>query len=366
MENVHYLLRLISVNGIGNKRILNLVDTFGSFEAIFNTSIRKIADVIGLDYEMAAQIKDDACKRFADNQIAEAKKKDFRIVTYWSLDYPECLKRIFNPPVILFYKGEILKKDLNSIAVVGMRRPSQYGKKATEYFCEELISHGITIVSGMARGIDSIAHRCCLHNKGRTLAVLGSGLDVCYPPENRELFRDIITSGAVISEFPLHTPPNKENFPRRNRLISGLSKGTLVIEGGIKSGALITAYYALDQGKEVFAVPGNINSKKSKGPHKLIKEGAKLTENIEDIIEEISTFENIHKQAESFKNKDDILKILSSEEVKLWNVLTNQPAHIDTIAIKAGISTSQALSLLLSMELKDCVKQITGMKFIRN
>jgi len=366
MENLHYLLRLIGVNGIGNKRILTLFENFGSFESVFNAPVRDISNIIGLDYEIVAQIKEDTFKRFADNQIAEAKKKNFKIMTYWSPDYPECLKRIFNPPVILFYKGHMLKEDFNSIAVVGMRMPSQYGKKATEYFCKELISRDITITSGMARGIDSTAHRCCLKNKGRTLAILGSGLNVCYPPENKELFRDIIQSGAVISEFPLHTPPNKENFPRRNRLISGLSKGTLVIEGGIKSGALITAYYALDQGKEVFAVPGNINSKGSKGTHKLIKEGAKLVENIEDILVEISCFESIYRSASSTKNEDEILKSLSSEEVKLWDVLTSEPIHIDKIAIKAGISTSEALSLLLSMELKDCVKQITGMKFIKN
>ncbi|MFO7889806.1 MAG: DNA-processing protein DprA [bacterium] len=366
MDELYNLLRLIGVNGIGNKRILKLVKSLGSLDSVFKASVQEIIDFTGVKYEIASQIRKDTYKRFADKQISEVKKNNFSVLTYWSPDYPDTLKRLFNPPVILFYKGDIQKKDFNSIAVVGMRMPSQYGKRATEYFCKELISYGITIVSGMARGIDSVAHRCSLQNKGRTLAILGSGLDVCYPPENKELFRNIVKSGAVISEFPLHTPPNKENFPRRNRLISAFSKGTLVVEGGIKSGALITAYYALDQGKEVFAVPGKINSKKSKGPHKLIKEGAKLVERVDDILEEISSFESINRSVSSYKDENEILKALSSEEVKLWDVLTSDPIHIDTIAIKAGISTSEALSLLLSMELKDCVKQITGMKFIRN
>ncbi len=366
MKELYYLLRLLAVNGIGNKRILNLVNTFGSLESIFKASNREIADLLGIDYEIAAQIKKDKFKKFADKQISEVKEKNINVLTYWSSDYPEILKRIFSPPVILFYKGDIQKKDINSISVVGMRMPSRYGKQVTEYFCTELVSRGITIVSGMARGIDSIAHRCSLKNNGRTLAVLGSGLDVCYPPENRELFRDIIKSGAVISEFPLHTPPNKENFPRRNRLISGFSKGTLVVEGGSKSGSLITAYYALEQGKEVFAVPGNINSKRSQGTHMLIKEGAKLVEKVDDILEEISAFKGKEKSTNNYRSESEVIKILTDDEVRVWDVLTDEPVHIDEIAIKAGMSTSEALTLLLSMELKDCIRQITGMKFIRS
>jgi len=364
MEKLYNLLRLIGVNGIGNKRILKLYNFFGSLDVIFKASTQEIMNLIGIDYDTAVQIKDDTYKRFADKQISEIKKKNFKVLTYWSSDYPLPLKRIFNPPVVLFYKGTIEEKDFNSISVVGMRMPSQYGKQATEYFCTELVSRDITIISGMARGIDTIAHRCSLKNKGRTLAVLGSGLNVCYPPENRKLFNDITKSGAVISEFPLYTPPNKENFPRRNRIISALSKGTLVVEGGVKSGALITAYFALDQGKEVFAVPGNINNTKSRGTHKLIKEGAKLVEVVNDILEEIPVFQDKNKPI--YEQDEEIVKNLTSEEVRLWEVLTAEPIHIDKIALKAGISTSEALTLLLSMELKDCVRQLTGMKFIRN
>ena len=364
MEKLYNLLRLIGVNGIGNKRILKLYKSFGSLDAIFSASTQEIIDLIGIDCDTAVQIKEDTYKRFADKQISEIKKKNFKVLTYWSSGYPLPLKRIFNPPVILFYKGAIEEKDFNSISVVGMRMPSQYGKQATEYFCTELVSRGITIISGMARGIDTIAHQCSLKNKGRTLAVLGSGLNVCYPPENRKLFNDIIKSGAVISEFPLYTPPNKENFPRRNRIISALSKGTLVVEGGVKSGALITAYFALDQGKEVFAVPGNINNTKSRGTHKLIKEGAKLVEVVDDILEEIPVFQDKNKRI--YEQNEEIVKSLTSEEVRLWEVLSAEPIHIDKIALKAGISTSEALTLLLSMELKDCVRQLTGMKFIRN
>lgn len=366
MDELYNLLRLIGINGIGNKRILKLVNSLGSLDSVFKASKQDIIDITGVDYETASQIIKDKYKKFADMQISQLKKTNIKVLTYWSVHYPDVLKRIFNPPVILFYKGDIHENDFNSIAVVGMRIPSQYGKKATEYFCKELTAYGITIVSGMARGIDSIAHRCCLQNKGRTLAVLGSGLDICYPPENRDLFKDIIKSGAVISEFPLHTPPNKENFPRRNRLISAFSKGTLVIEGGIKSGALITAYYALDQGKEVFAVPGNINSKKSQGTHKLIKEGAKLAERVDDILEEIPTFQKSENNSLKNRKVKKILKNLTNEELKIWKVLSDEPIHIDKIALMAEMSTSEVLAVLLSMELKDYIKQITGMKFVKN
>lgn len=363
MDEIYFLLRLLSVPGIGNQRVKQLVKKFEDPGSIFKVSAKEISRRGDLKYNIARRIKKDEYDKTAEKQTNEIRSRDVKVISYLSAQYPESLKRIYNSPVLLYVKGSILKEDENSISIVGMRTPSQYGQKAAEYFSRELSRRGITIISGMARGIDSFAHKGAIRHKGRTIAVLGSGLNVIYPPENRRLYQSIIESGAVVSEFPFNTPPNPENFPKRNRIISGLSKGTLVIEAGEKSGSLITAYLALEQGREVFAVPGLINGIKSRGTHKLIKEGAKLVENIEDILEEIPALSGRVTDDNSMKK---IIQDLSENELKLWNILSDIPLHIDNIASTSGMSTSAALSLLLSMELNNSVKQLSGMKFKRN
>ncbi len=355
------LLCLISVPGVGLHRIRNLIGRFGDSKCVLEADITELNQVEGIDDKTAKSIKHQANQKFAEDQLRFAQKDDIQIVTFWDRSYPEILKKIYDPPIVLFVKGRLEISD--GIAIVGTRSPSKTGQWAAEHFSKGFVENDITVVSGMARGIDTWAHRGAVQHNGRTIAVLGSGVDVIYPPENRKLYHQIIEQGAVISEFPIRTEPKSVHFPRRNRIISGLSLGTVVVEAGQKSGALITAYMALEQGREVFAIPGSIRNLKSRGTHRLIKEGAKLVENVEDVYAEIPGLKK--KGVEKKKQRTDVAELLSTSEMQLWNVLSDEPTHIDQIAEQAKIHTSEALSHLLSMELKNCVRQLSGMKFIR-
>jgi DNA processing protein len=355
------LLSLISVSGVGPYRIRNLIGRFGDPKCVLEADISELCQVDGIDEKTAKSIKNQTDPKFAENQLQLAEKENIQIMTFWDRSYPEILKKIYDPPIVLFIKGSLENTD--GIAIVGTRSPSKTGQWAAEHFSKGFVENDITIVSGMARGIDTWAHRGAVRDNGRTIAVLGSGVDVIYPPENRILYHKIIEKGAVISEFPIRTEPKSVHFPRRNRIISGLSLGTVVVEAGEKSGALITAYMALEQGREVFAVPGSIRNLKSRGTHRLIKEGAKLVENVEDVYSELPGLKK--KEIDKKKRRTDMAELLSASEMKLWNVLSEEPTHIDQIAEQAKIHTSEALAHLLSMELKNCVRQISGMKFIR-
>jgi len=361
MHDVHSLLHLASISGVGSQRIRNLVGHFGSSKAVLDASIQELCEVDGIDKKTARSIKSQITPQFAEEQISLTEKHGAKIVTFWDSDYPEILKTIHDPPILLYVKGELDGKEEKRIAVVGMRSPSQYGRWVAERFGEDLARQGISVVSGMARGIDTASHRGALRGNGKTLAVLGCGVDVIYPPENRDLYHQIADQGAVISEFPMKTEPLGVHFPRRNRIISGLCRGTVVVEAGNKSGALITAYMALEQGREVFAVPGNIRSLKCRGTHRLIKQGAKLIESVEDIISEIPQWKEMEKR----RPKEAVSELLSSDEKKIWEVLSEEPIHIDRISSEAKMTTSEALALLLSLELKNCVKQLSGMMFVR-
>ena len=362
MIDPYDLLCLLSVPGIGPHRIRRLVGKFGTPASVLQTNVRELLRVEGIDEKTARIIKSKVDKAFADDQLSKAQKYGVKLLSYWDPRYPGLLKKIYDPPIILYIKGVIDGKSENKIAVVGTRSATSYGRWAAERIGEDLARQGIDVVSGMARGIDTMAHRGALKANGKTIAVLGSGLDVIYPPENRRLFNQIIQNGAVVSEFPLGTEPAAGHFPRRNRIISGLSLGTVVVEAGQKSGALITAFMALEQGRDVFAVPGSIRSQQSRGPHRLIKEGAKLIENVEDIIAEIPEWQ---KREAHDKQTKDIVESLATDEKKLWDVLSHEPLHIDQVAAQANVTTSEALALLLSMELKNCVQQLSGMMFVR-
>jgi DNA processing protein len=265
-------------------------------------------------------------------------------------------------------RGNLNKDDIN-IAIVGSRQASTYGRYTTERISRELALKGVTVVSGMARGIDSAAHRGAIAAHGKTIAILGSGLDVIYPPENKKLYEDIVQNGAVISEFPLGTPPRSTNFPARNRIISGMSYGVVIVEAGEKSGSLITARLALEQGREVFAVPGSIDAAGSRGTNKLIKQGAKLIENIDDILEEIlpqieqttalkppwtSNFEDMaNKNVETLNETDQII----------FDFVTESRIHIDDLISSTGLSSADILSALTTMELKGIIQQHPGKFF---
>jgi DNA processing protein len=276
-------------------------------------------------------------------------------------EYPQNLRYIYDPPQTIYVKGSLLLEDNLAIAIVGSRQASYYGLKNAESLAFELAAKGITIVSGLARGIDSAAHQGALKAKGRTIAVLGSGLNKIYPPENKKLAEEIAQNGAVLSEFPLDTPPLKENFPRRNRIISGLSLGVVVVEAAQKSGALITASCALEQGREVFALPGKIDSFTSQGTNDLIKQGAKLIQSSQDIVDELEPLRLLSGMPKETQKIPD----LPEEESKVYQLLSSEPMHIDELLEKSALSQGKLLTALMKLEYKKLIKELPGKRFVK-
>ncbi|OPY87770.1 MAG: hypothetical protein A4E72_01435 [Syntrophus sp. PtaU1.Bin208] len=381
MENneLIYWLALRSVNGIGNLSFKSLLESFASPYHVFRATYSELVRIPGIGPKTASSIKAFHNWQKLENELKELKKFQIRLVTCHDEEYPVILKNAYDYPPILYVKGCLEENDLN-IAMVGSRIASAYGIYTTERLARELALKGMTIVSGMARGIDSAAHRGALAGRGRTIAVLGCGLDVIYPPENKELCNKIADNGAVVSEFALGTPPNAPNFPMRNRIISGLSLGVVVVEANDRSGSLITARIAMEQGREVFAVPGSIDSSGSRGSHKLIREGAKLIENVDDILEEILP-QIKRSQRNSFPDRQkegtDIPKTerpdqktpipgpfskfsFSKNERMILNILTTKAVDIDSIIARSGLSVNETMSCLLNLELYDTILQLPG------
>ena len=303
----------------------------------------------------------DSVKR----ELAQVDQKKIKVTTFTDPEYPALLREIPDPPPYLYVCGKLDGSPRN-IAVVGSRNATEYGTSITQKLCADLSAFGITIISGMAVGIDTAAHRGALAGRGRTIAVLGSGLNNIYPSENVDLFKRISENGAVISEFTLDTQPEAHNFPIRNRIISGMSLGTVVAEATRKSGSLITARLAAEQNREVFAVPGSIQPFKSTGTHTLIKQGAKLVENAQDVLEELSAFidapEVIRHQDPNRKTQN--LSLLTPEELAVYKLLSPYPEHIDTIVRKTAIEPGKLLSILLQLELNGMVRQLPGKRFV--
>ena len=364
MFKVQDLLQLSSVPRIGPHKIRALISHFGDPAAVLRASPRDLIRVPGIERKLASNIVHNrAGEKFADDQLRRLNKIGGRIVTSWDQEYPDLLKKTYDPPTLLFVLGRCTSSDKNALAIVGTRRPSPYGQIVAELLSRSLAELGLTVVSGLARGIDTVAHSAALQTGGRTIAVIGSGLDVPYPPENKKLLDSIAQQGAVVSEFPMGTKPDATNFPRRNRIISGLSLGTVVIESCEDGGAMITASTALDQNREVFAVPGNITEKRSSGPNKLVREGrAKLVQRVEDILEELGPQMRHLLKAERSQEPQVELTLF---ERNILNVLSDQPLQIDRIAELAETSTADALVNLLSLEFKNLVRQLPGKIFIR-
>ena len=285
-QELTYWLALKWVEGVGHVTFKTLVQTFGSPQEVFDAPLSSLRNMEGIGQKTASHIKSFSKWQQVEHELALTHKHHVSIITYGDPLYPKNLLNIYDFPPFLYVKGTLREDDI-CIAVVGSRLASTYGRFSTERLCRELALKGVTIVSGLARGIDTAAHKGCLAAKGRTIAVLGCGMDIIYPKENKDLFEKIPLQGAIITEFPFGTPPNGPNFPARNRIISGLSLGVVVVEASYRSGSLITARVALEQGREVFAVPGSIDADGSKGTNKLIKDGAKLIESADDILEEI-------------------------------------------------------------------------------
>jgi len=365
-KNYYYISSILKLDGIGIQKTIQLLSSFEDLDFIANSNIESITTIESISPSQASQIlkinyDDNFIKSEFDKFASFLNKNNTVLVTFLDKDYPYLLKNIYSPPLYLYIKGGITKTDLSSVAIVGTRLPTSYGKMQAEYFASSLAKNNVTIVSGMARGIDTIAHRNAIQNGGRTIAVMGTGMDVIYPSENKNLFDSIIENGAVITEYDFETKPDSQNFPRRNRIISGLSLGTIVVETRKNGGAMHTANYAFDQNREVFAVPGNISSKLSEGTNQLIKENrAKLITTIDDVLNEL----NIPK----LKITSDEINIpeLNLFEEKIYQVINDDPKQVDEISSLAQINTSDCLVNLLGLEMKSLIRQLPGMFFIRN
>lgn len=368
LERLSYLKFLLSIEGIGPQKILSIVSKFDSIEKLLESSKASLNSIDGINTVLSNRIitsktNFNKIKDETEKEIVNLSKHSARIITYWDEDYPTLLKEIFYPPILLYLKGSLKKIENNTIAIVGTRMPTVYGKNQAEIFARELTNKNLVIVSGMARGIDSIVHQTVLQSGGNTIAVIGSGIDVIYPPENKKLFQQISEQGLIISEYSLGTKPDAQNFPKRNRIISGLTLGTLIIETRINGGAMQTAAYAIDQNREIFAIPGNINSKQSEGPNSLIQRGeAKLVFSAEDIIEELKSKLDV-KESKKFDRQQIELNLF---EEKLLSVLKEDPKHIDELSKITSMSVPDCLVNLLMLEFKGLVKQLPGKVFTLN
>jgi DNA processing protein len=359
MSELKYWLGFNFISGIGPAKIQALLGYFGSLERAWRATESELRD-IGFDGR-AIQSFEEARRTFdLEGYAQQVENNGAKVLTWEDPDYPELLREIPAAPPLIFLRGEFEPIDRWAVAVVGTRRLSAYGRQVTHELVSGLVRNGITIVSGLARGIDAVAHRTALDEGGRTIAVMACGIDKIYPPEHRDMARQIVDGrGVIITDYPLGAEPENTHFPARNRLISGLSLGVLVVEAGEKSGALITSRFALEQNREVFAVPGNINSPISVGTNRLIQQGAKLVLRVEDILEELN-LRMIADQAEA-----KVILPESAEEAALISQLSSQPTHVDELGRLTGMPSSLVSSTLTIMELKGMVQQVGGMNYVR-
>ncbi len=363
VDEIFYWLALSLTPGVGSTLIKRLVDQFDNPEAVFQAPMKELLRIEGLGEKVALEIIKGPLEKAVERELSLLKEVGGAILTLKDDAYPKRLRDIYDPPAVLYVRGELKKEDELAVSIVGSRKTSPYGRWITEKVSQELARHGVTIVSGMARGIDSLAHWGAISAGGRTIAVLGCGVDVIYPSENRNLFRKIIDCGAVLSEFRMGSPPEAGHFPKRNRIISGLSLGVVVVEASTKSGSLLTAGYALEQGREVFAVPGNVGFEGSRGTNRLIKDGAKMVESSEDVLEEI--LPQWRREEETTQQVESPGRDLPEEERILYELLGETPLHIDAIIQESGFEPGTVSSLLLNLELKGFISQWPGKCFSR-
>jgi DNA processing protein len=380
-EKLKYWIALRAVEEVGCVGFRNLLQAFSSPEEVFRTTASTLQVIPGIGPKTAGHILSFSDWGVAEREVKRARELGIDIVTCEDPVYPRNLLNIYDYPPFIYLKGSLCPEEIG-IAVVGSRLASAYGKYVTEKLSRELALKGITVVSGLARGIDAAAHRGALAGKGRTIAVLGCGLDIIYPPENEGLAAAISAQGALVTEFSFGTPPNAPNFPSRNRIISGISLGVVVVEAGEKSGSLITARIAADQGRSVFAVPGAIESAGSRGTNRLIKQGAKLIENVEDILDEIlpqaglssavpDLSPRISPQATTplkpdAENSPSLNRVpdLTDAERKLLSLIPRKPVAIDFLINASGLSPQNVLNSLLVLELRGLIRQLPGKMFL--
>ena len=360
MSDTKYWVGFTLIPGIGRVRLARLEQHFGKLERAWQASATEL-ETAGLDSRSIEAVISNRPKISLDAEMEKLERYKVTVLTIKDEAYPFRLKEIYEPPPVIYVRGSLTPEDDWSLAVVGTRRPTFYGREVSEQIVGDLARNRITIVSGLAKGIDATAHRAALDSGGRSVAVFGCSLDIVYPKEHVKLARQIMENGALISEFPLGTPPRRENFPLRNRIMSGLSLGTLVVEAGEVSGALITAGHALEQNREVFAVPGSVLSAVSRGTNRLIQEGAKLVRGANDILEELNlTMAVQHVEVKeivpSTETESIILQILRN--------LSPEPTHIDEVGHQSRLPIATVSSALSMMELKGMVKQVGGMNYI--
>jgi DNA processing protein len=357
MQDIHYYLGFNLVNGIGPARLDRLIAFFGSLEEAWNAPSGDL-QMAGLDARTVQTLHSVRSTRDLAAEYERITKGGVRLVSRDDPAYPPLLRELVNGPPLIYVRGTLVENDRWAVAIVGTRGCTNYGRDATARIAAELAAAGVTIVSGLALGIDAIAHQAALEAGGRTLAVLGSGVDQVYPATNRHLGEAITKQGAIISEYPLGTAPTAANFPPRNRIISGLSLGVLVVEAAARSGALITVEFALEQGRDVFAVPGSIFSSKSVGPNDLIRQGAMLVSKSEDILEALSLENAVEQQAVAAAVPE------TAEEIALLRLVEAEPRHIDLISRESGLPQPVASATLAMLELKGLVKQVGGMQYV--
>ncbi|MCF8024278.1 MAG: DNA-processing protein DprA [Desulfobacteraceae bacterium] len=360
-------IALRKIPGVGPLMFKRLVDRFGSPEKVFAANRRELCKIEGLSGKIFHAILGTDFSGAAEKEIAFCRHNGCRIITFQDEEYPYRLARIPDPPPYVYAFGRDFSKD-PSVAVVGTRSPTRYGISMARRLSADLSAMGFVIISGMALGIDSAAHVGALDAGGKTVAVLGSGISVIYPRQNRGLYYRIAENGTIISELPVHEPPNAYNFPARNRIISGMSLGTVVVEAASKSGSLITARLAAEQGREVFAVPGNINSYKSTGTHDLLKQGAKLVERAEDVVEELAPLlltssAGAGKPAGCGANRSKQDFDLTAEELRVYDALDPYPSHIDELSRRLAMDAGSLLAVLSNLELKGMAMQMPGKYF---
>lgn len=363
-DEIRALIALSLVPGVGPGRIRTLISRFGSAGAVLKAGRPDIECVPGVGPQIGAAIADLHPDEIVDQQFERAERVGARLITVWDEEYPDLLKQIYDPPAFLWLRGDLQESDQQAIAIIGTRRATDYGRRIAHEFATELAGRGFTIVSGMAYGIDAAAHRGAMAAGGRTLAVLGSGVDRIYPAEHLALSNQIMENGALLSEYPLGAAPDAQNFPRRNRIVSGLALGVLVVEAHEKGGALITARLAIEQNREVFAVPGSLYSAAGTGCNRLIQNGhAKLVLTVDDIVTELGMMTGSSTTVK--KDYAEIEKQLSEIEALLYRSLDTTPIHIDTLCAQTNIEPSTALVYLLSLEFKGLIRQMAGKQFLR-
>jgi DNA processing protein len=355
------------VEHVGPVRVRQLLEHFGDATHILAASRSQLLHVRGIGEDTATAIANWEKSVDLTAELKRIAEFGCHILIQTDADYPELLRQIYDPPIVLYVKGTLGSKDKNSVAMVGSRMTTHYGIEIARKLAYQLAYLGVTVVSGGARGIDTAAHQGALSAKGRTLCVLGTGINLVFPPENQELFERITENGAIISQYPFNCKADKQSFAIRNRIVAGMSLGTVVVEANLTSGALITANFAIEYGRQVFAVPGRIDSPRSKGCHELIKKGAKLCEGAEDILSEFEYLFPATNRSPA-PNETGVLPALelSGNEQIVFGTLNREEVSIDDVIRHSGLPSSAVSVALLSLEMKRLVKQLPGKLFVRN